>query len=1475
MLFVPRAAAQVDEAAVDTSASHTHGMRGFSSFDPTFYQVQKRWRPTFENDSSKWWNRFTLGVSSGMDFVSDWHAVNSQVPVQAFLGYRVNPVHQVRLQVGLEKMQVEGQLSRRRSMLGEVQYLANISNFISGYNPNRVVDVSTLVGAGARYYGKGALNRLVPYARVGLDVSMRIGPNLAVFVQPYAGLSVRHSDLFVTKDPSKFNPIYGANAGVAANFNSGKEYYSKMAPLYRAFFYEASTGWGFNMNAFNASQSGSNEWLGVGRWLDPAIGVRVGVMGQQNYWDTESYGKSELYRVDKHHAMMAGRAELLLNLRNLSSKNSKSMEDPVWEFDLAGGVQYGYNAKDGVPNTNGTWRCYYYGFTGALQALYKVSPGSYIFIEPRFFNNIYQIPYANYAGKYKKEIDRFVTFNVGTRIYAAPDSVRRANDHVFSRGMWAGLGFGGMKMFEPARVEMEGFGTFQPAVSLSLGYDIHPYASVRLQGEWANLARVSGNWNTNYQLLDARLFYMLPFTNVLRGVDSRNRFHSFIELGPSLSAIVGQESRKGIESLPAGREPERRVGNMSLGAAAGILVSYDLNKKWDLYAEVQGQYNLKTGFTPGPHGNMNNAKWGLYAGTRYHFNKSEIDGHLDTDVPEWMKGWFLEGSTGWTAPLRGSTRDGRQGGTLLHRSGALFNMNFGRWLTPYLGARVGLQAQQHSIATDEKTIGGIQYTNYSTSATGSMTLELLTDPLNFFKGYRERGDRWFDLNLSAGFQAGYVAMGNHNAGSNRARVIGFVATAQPLFRVAENVWLYAEPRYSTFHYDSNHFISTESGHGVFRNVAVSAGARILRPTGDRDTISYARSSNIDDTFKRHWWIGLQAGGARDLDAYKSIGGGYGVAFQPALSFNAGYDLGPFATLRGQFEYSLLGNYNAGAASVDRVGLYNLRLIYMLNMTNLWQRTRRWPRFSAYPEIGVAYSHHSGASFTDNKGERHNNAFGFMLGAMAAYRVNNSFDVTVETQEQYHLPKGFMPHQSHLRMGNGYWNLTAGMRYHLQQGALSQIHSTYKPEWMKGWFLEGSYGLNVPMGKDISFAHAMGNSWRASLGHWFTSTIGFRLGIAGAQTYWSAVDIPPLCESATGLQLHGAYSMKNANQQLGGRVELMVNPLNFFKDHRHADEEGKFDLNLALGADFGAQFKANAGEKLHYWHHKYVGFTGAVQALYRVGPGMHVFVEPRFHTSSYDVPNTVLLTNKHAADRFFDLSVGARISRNTEAHKSLFAKDSEDENYRKQLWIGVDLGALKQLNCERTYTGGLGLQPGVGINVGYDLHPLATFRLQGKYDFLHSLDIDERYQVTSYNGTKYTYNGNFNQKLGLLNLRAIYMLNLTNLWHGTRDVHNAPRLSAYWEFGPTFSYITSCKSTLLDGEMAGGLNPTPYTQDVKGRGSLGLMTGIDVAIRVAPKWDVTIESMWQYNLKNPFLPYRHHARPYSVLMEFGVGSRYYF
>ena len=135
-----------------------------------------------------------------------------------------------------------------------------------------------------------------------------------------------------------------------------------------------------------------------------------------------------------------------------------------------------------------------------------------------------------------------------------------------------------------------------------------------------------------------------------------------------------------------------------------------------------------------------------------------------------------------------------------------------------------------------------------------------------------------------------------------------------------------------------------------------------------------------------------------------------------------------------------------------------------------------------------------------------------------------------------------------------------------------------------------------------------------------------------------------------------------------------------------------------------------------------------------------------------------------------------------------------------------------------------------------------------------------------------YYGTMNSTLHQMDVRLLYMLNVTNLWTGY-DKRNA--LNMYFEFGPTFSSILSESNELAEGEMMGGSDFRYMGKSYSGNCSMGMAAGILTALRLTNRWDLTAEVVGQYHFNRSYMPEYYPRFLNGIKINFGIGTRYNF
>ena len=571
-------------------------------FNPEDYQVQKLWRNR-ENDSlfpRKAYQRLYFGTSVGILAISDRISTCSQGVFNAYAGYRFSPIHSLRFNLGYSRLSSPIKFRGAPSLTMGVDYVASLSNYIGGYNPNRTVDFSAVIGIGARITRYTSRLKISPYAQLGLNIGFNFSNQFRLFVEPYVGLTARQINLFMRKCRSRFNLHYGIMAGIQYNLVPLRSGLTTPNNNFDSWFFDYSCGWYQPLaQGSNIHMSGVQSQFSVGCWITPMIGVRVGGVAQEHWYsvthmssDTEDY---DIYR-SKHKVAIRG--EVMFNIPNMFKRWRKA--DHWFDLNVLGGMSYGWSHRDHL-NHSKRVKCTTWAYTAAVQTLFRASTDTWLYLEPRFERNGIDIPYK------KTELESSLTLSIGTRLYRSNKANRRLQRnnlthrdslYRFRRNLWLGAHVGMLRVFHSTdnRPTGEGVG-FSPAFGGEIGYDLHPLASFR---GIMTYGTTKFN-NIKYKMLDMRLSYMLNISNVWQGQTPKRRFDIYWNIGPSLSFV------------------SRRNREYSFGIWTSLQGIMRVTPKWDVYAEPLFQYNFKNKINPGYGQYIENLKMGVQLGTRYHF----------------------------------------------------------------------------------------------------------------------------------------------------------------------------------------------------------------------------------------------------------------------------------------------------------------------------------------------------------------------------------------------------------------------------------------------------------------------------------------------------------------------------------------------------------------------------------------------------------------------------------------------------------------------------------------------------------------------------------------------------------------------------------------------------------------------------------------------------------------------------------------
>ena len=1466
-------------------------------FDPSSVRLQKRYRP-LENDSlfpKQWWHRFYFGIGGGIQGLTDNIGMVSNASANAYLGYHLTPIHSLRLSGSYIKYNFNGNNKSAKSLGVGIDYLVNLSNFAWGYDPSRVFEVSTVVGIGARYSRAALPSKINPYAHIGLNADVYISKYASLFFEPYIGAQRQMSTVLNNPSREKWNLMYGFSTGLQVSLENRTDYFSEADSIYKKIFLDTSIG------VVSSGRSGGIlNRLGVGYqaafglWINPMIGLRVGAHGESFYWTSRIRNKNNVpVRYSHNQILVGGRAELMLDPLNFSKKWREAPEGHDFDLNLLLGGELGWELKNGLYGESiRRSHAYYYGITSALQTLYRIDKGTYIYIEPRY----QAIYYNDKKSEGWSPSDHIASINVGSRVYLTkPFSFKRPQG-TYIPHWWVAIDAGALKYYNAPRVTKGGIG-LNPTIGFAAGYDLSPWASFRAQLAYQRLynvytARYSGYagsqkrygeglWESSYDAMDLRLSYMLNLNNLLQGYDGERRFNLWWTVGPSLSYIFNQsdtwvEGQKNV--LPDLKHIElsnSREGKISPGINTSIMAALRVAPQYDVTVEAMGQYNFIQGTNPGNNPRLNNVKYGLTVGSRYHIYQRSDRQRL---WPRFNR-YFFDSSFAWsTSSLSNAFK----------LSGTQYSASLGMWFTPYIGARLGVNAQTMYHSSNVSKQNGVDIRKSKSIATGSARAELVVSPLNLFPKWRDKeGGHDFDVNLLGGLDLGGIARTPSERDPERLLFYyGLTGAMQLLYRINNpGTFIFVEPRFLSAYYKRPYYNT-----GVYETVSdkmfsLGVGTRVYM-----DNPSFVPVGS--EEMNPRWWAGLSFGGVK-LQRSEAWRPTSGLGLNPALAMSVGYDWKPLVSFRAQLAYERIGNYasssytgiNENGKTIHGYGLWNskynvmdLRLAYMLNVNNFLHGYNPNRRFNLWLIGGPALTWIVSENNTFVEGQ--NTTYkplrelelstsrsgrvspAVSMSMMASMAVAKDIDVTAEVIGQYNFIHATNPGSNPI-MNNLKYGFTVGGRYYIKPFKLNILEEYKSQPWHSGWQLEGSYGWALPMDTKNAF-RSSGSAMYASLGYWFNSLLGARLGIGGNQTYWTENSVSAVKEPVSGVTVHAPYTIYKSQTAVGGRMELMLNPLNLLKSRREAEAAPRWDMNMSLGMNFGGMLKVQGLSR------GYVGFTGAVSALYRLSNAVQLYVEPRYDSYSYNVYNKEIMCNESFSDRMFTVSVGARISRPVLQKEK--AEDKEGlAGAHRGWWTAVSLGGSKMMQTLRVRSGGTTVNPSFALSAGYDFTRLHGMSLQLSTDIHSRQRPGQPYSVLSY-GLERNYTGMLDSRYCMMDARLMYMLNMTNLWTG-QDRRNA--LDVYLQFGPSVSTILSESNRLADGELAGGSNFKYTGKRFAGETSMGLVMGILASLPLNQNWALTAEASGQGYFNRSFMPEEHNHFMNNLKINFSVGTRYSF
>lgn len=531
-----------------------------------------------------------------------------------------------------------------------------------------------------------------------------------------------------------------------------------------------------------------------------------------------------------------------------------------------------------------------------------------------------------------------------------------------------------------------------------LGYDFNRLHSLRLSGVYNAYGVKGTGWKIKQIGMD--LDYFFNVSSYLYGYNPRRIFE--------VSGFIGGGA---IETHLNGNV------NRVLKGQVGAHLSFRTAGNTALFIEpFMGIATDGVDHSGGSNPSIYDVIYGVRAGCALHLRSSG----------DFFKGTVYNGSLFFDFSQGAAMSYSKGGMPILKTMGTMYQVAMGKWLNPVLGLRASISVSdyywQQSVSRKMAFKDGRAHPAYETRYKSYLftgRIEGMLNPVHFSSRWRKT-PHMFDLNLLLGGEYGWMSKPYmKNSGKAEQFYKGVTGAMQLLYNVTPNTSLYVEPRALLAMYDMSYDKNSPKKSYIDKIGYISAGVRLMYPTKAQ------RATFEKSHFEPFLFVGGQLGGIRQIRSVKTFGAG-----NPGMmgAVSVGYQYAPLAAAKFQLEYMVV-NKNMGTpyeAQVNgqtrrysalwrnRYGYMNMKVAYMLNLNNLYQKYDASRRLNLYAQAGplLAVRVKQGAKLYGKetvigdhlkpilkKGPK-KSTLGLFGGMILDYRILDSWSVYAEPEVQW-------------------------------------------------------------------------------------------------------------------------------------------------------------------------------------------------------------------------------------------------------------------------------------------------------------------------------------------------------------------------------------------------------------------------------------------------------------------------------------------
>lgn len=910
------------------------------------YSMQKRYRPEYKKfTNDKIWDNLYIDFWGGVSglFSRAGYEMKGGSEVGASVTKYFSPYNAARISgiVNTGKRKLDNESWSSYGILGD--HLFNITTYVNGFNPGRLLEWSTVEGIGIHRSSLGGEKQTALDVHLGTQMKVRTGTRLDFFFEPRISLFTDNIDLSGDENWHGYDVGYSAYLGMSYRF--GTSYSSAEEGFWENTFLSFSEGMQMQ-NSANAREVGLLKSVGpavsvsAGKWLLNSFGLRLSGFGSYNTWKLDRENN-----LDKLSAYGGVRLEAMLNPYAFFVKDIHSVK---WGIIPMVGVEAGLMKKQDDKQMISKS---YAGLTAGLQFKYYVDHNIALFLEPHFSNVPYSFSQRNFIGTVEETSfsDQIWSLNLGVEV-RRPQKLERSNLKAKREGFrpytYSSVGLGLAYPMQITRSHNRRAGS---SLTAAIGRQITPVSGLRIGADAGNMYSWNAGWEPRTYLTGS-LDYTLDVTNFVAGYDPERKWSAELFGGPVLTAATNMEKK------------------FHIGAEGGGRLGLQMYDNFGIYVEPKFRF-YSSRLIPNGKGAGTPLQMNLSVGTSYRFGSNyrkaaASEGFGDGTI---LGNTFIslsEGLQNTVGNLRGN------GIGRLRALGPTVNVAFGKWLVDFFGLRFSAFVSSHSYARADTKIG-----RDALAAYGGGRMEGMLNPIALFKKDGEKS-RW-EIVPMAGLELGMMVKQQAEGSAFKKKYAALTGGLQLKYYATEHMAIFVEPHATRIPYTI-----TRRGEQGLQSVmtadnlmSFSVGIELSRLSG----LTMGKLSLAKVAFDPYNFVSTSLGLGVPVSPKRYSAQKLG----PIFDVSAGRQFTPYSALRGGVEFmSVSTRYDK-----ERTFSYaSLALDYMIGLSNIMAGYDEERPFGAELFVGPV------CSFGLNGGGTH---FGLEGGARVYYKMQNGFDLYAE------------------------------------------------------------------------------------------------------------------------------------------------------------------------------------------------------------------------------------------------------------------------------------------------------------------------------------------------------------------------------------------------------------------------------------------------------------------------------------------------